>query len=130
MSIPDSLPLLFNDAHQDSSPASGLNATPASAATVSTPVEDTPIGKCCLVADASSHKSDKDNKELEDTCQRNGALLLGRIQYQSLDIDMAPVKVEAEEDSDSDSNCSAMEEGELYLLLSSSQLVTNMKLLF
>jgi hypothetical protein len=91
MNIPDSSPSLFHDAHQDSSPASGLNATPASAATVSTPVEDTPIGQRRLFAEASTRESDNDNKELEDSCQRNGAWLLGRVQNQSLDIDMALV---------------------------------------
>jgi hypothetical protein len=64
MNIPDSLPLLFHDAHQDSSPFSGLNATPASAATVSTPIEDTSIGQHCLFAETSNPKSDNDNKEL------------------------------------------------------------------
>jgi hypothetical protein len=92
MNIPDLSPPSFHDAHQDLSPASGLNATPASAATVSTPVEDTPIGQRCLFAEASTRKSDNDDEELEDTCQRNGAWLFSRIQN---DIDMALVKIEA-----------------------------------
>jgi hypothetical protein len=114
MNILDLLPSFFHDAHQDLSPASGLNATPASAATVSMPVEDTPIGQCRLFAEASTHKSDNNDKELEDTCQRNGAWLLGRIQNQSLDMDMALLKIEAEEDGDGDSNCSADKAGELF----------------
>jgi hypothetical protein len=114
MNIPDLSQSSFHDAHQDSSPVtSGLNATPASAATVST-VEDIPIGQCCIFAEASNRESDNDDEELEDTCQRNGTWLLGRIQNQSLDIDMALVKIEAEEDSDSDSNCSAAKAGELF----------------
>jgi hypothetical protein len=76
MNIPDSLPSFFHDAHQDSSHASGLNATAASAAIVSTPVEDTPIVQRRLFPAASNHDSDNNNKELGDTCQRNGAWLL------------------------------------------------------
>jgi hypothetical protein len=77
-------------------------------------VEDTPIGQHRLFAEASTCESDNDDEELEDTCQRNGAWLLGRIQNQSLDVDMALVKIEAEEDGDGDSNCSADEVGELF----------------
>jgi hypothetical protein len=110
MNIPDLLPSSFHDANQDPSPASSLNATPASADTVTTPSEDTPIGQQRLFPEARHRESDDDDdddEELEDTAQRNGAWLLGRIQNQSLDIDMALVKIEAEEDSDGDSNCSA-----------------------
>jgi hypothetical protein len=114
MNIPDSLPSSFHDANQDSSPASGLNATPASAATVSTPGEDTPVGQRCLFAEASTRESDNNGKELEDSCQRNGAWLLGRIQNESLDIDMALVKIEAGEDGDGDSHCSADKAGEMF----------------
>jgi hypothetical protein len=79
MNILDLSPLSFHDAHQDSSPPIGLNATPASAASVSTPVEDTPIGQRRLFAAASNRDSGDDDKELEDTRRRNGAWLLGRI---------------------------------------------------
>jgi hypothetical protein len=65
MNILDSLPSLFHDAHQDLSPARGLNATPASATTVSISVEDTPIGQRRLFAEASNRKSDNDGEELE-----------------------------------------------------------------
>jgi hypothetical protein len=77
-------------------------------------VKDTPIGQRRLFAEASTCESDTDDEELEDTCQRNGAWLLCRIQNQSLDIDMALVKIEAEEDGDGDSKCSANEAGELF----------------
>jgi hypothetical protein len=109
MNIPDSLLLSFHDAHQDFSPASGLHATPpASADAVSTPVEDTPIRQQRFFPEANNCKSNNDNnnEEVEHTCQRNGAWLLGRIQNQSLDIDMNLVKKEAEEEGDdSDSKC-------------------------
>jgi hypothetical protein len=82
MNIPYSSPSLFHDAHLDLLPASGLNATPASADIVSTPVEDTPIRQWYLFPEASNCESNKkeDDEEVEDTCQRNGAWHLGRIQ--------------------------------------------------
>ena len=63
----------------------------------------------------SADDDDDEDEETEDTPrQRNGAWLLGRIQNQSLDIDMAVVKQEEEEEGDGDSNCSAEEASELF----------------
>jgi hypothetical protein len=86
---------------------------------VTTPSEDTPIRQRRLFPEARHRESDDDDdndddEEVEDTTQRNGAWLLGRIQNQSRDIDMALVKIEAEEDGDGDSNCSAAKAGELF----------------
>jgi hypothetical protein len=121
MNILDLLLSSFHDAQQGSSPASGLNGTPASADTGTTPVEDTPIRQRCLFPDAScldpesadDNGADKD-EETEDTRQRHGAWLLGRIQNQSLDIDMIVVKQEEKEEGDGDSNCSAEDVSELF----------------
>jgi hypothetical protein len=103
--------LSFRDAHQDLSPASGLNATPYSAATVSTPVEDTRMGQCFFLLKQALAKVTTSSNNIH---QRNGAWLLGRNQNQSLDIDRALVKIEAEEDGDGDSNCSAAKAGDLF----------------
>jgi hypothetical protein len=66
MNIPDSSPSSFHDANQDPSPAS---ATPASADTVTTPSEDTPIRQRRLFPEALHRESDDDddNEEVEDT---------------------------------------------------------------
>jgi hypothetical protein len=123
MNIPESLPSLFHDAHQDSSPApvGELGATPASAVDFM-PVEDTPIQQQHLLAEASNPKSKNDDndedKENEEDHNKSSAWLLGRIQNQSQELDMTVVKREEEEDGDGDSNCSALEVHEDFCPLS------------
>jgi hypothetical protein len=74
MNISDLMLLSFRDANQDPSPASGLNAFPASTDSVTMPSEDTPIRQRCLFPETSHCKSDNDdNEEVEDTNQSNGS---------------------------------------------------------